>query len=614
MRRTPSANAAAQRRRRARMAEAERQAEAERNAAQHRARREREAIRQNEAERERAREHHAEQQRMTRAAQQEQQRQAEREANAERQRQQRADQEEEQRLAEREALAERMRQHRADQQEQQRQEEREANAELMRQQRAAQEEQQRLAEREALAERMRQHRAAQEEQQRQAEREANARRDQQRRAVARRQLPSLAALRPALVLSGAQVVVADDVGAMDRPCAYCGALRWQEECASLCCASGRVRLEPVPAPPPQLRHLWTADSVEARTFRQYSRHLNSALALSSLSAREVPPPAGTGGYAPCVVIQGRVYHRLGPLEARPDQVPTFGQIYVNDPLAEDPDAEAAIRLGHVRLPAATSDAVQVRLLDLLQRLQAELRLHNRWVRAFLMAGEILAEDVQHRTLVISAAARPAGEHERRYNAAEGLREVAVLMGDEPAQHDLVLRRRHVRGVAALQHIDETHRACDPLHFVLLFPMGTTGWHLEIPQAQQPGQRPRCVSVLQFYAHRLQVRPTQDDSLLRGCRLLQEFACMAYAKVEAMRLRYIVTHQRELRADLYQHVRDAVAVDAELGQPQQRGAGGEAGDQPQQQGAGGEEGGQPAVGRRVVLPATFIGGPRHMRER
>ena len=456
--------------------------------------------------------------------------------------------------------------------------------------------------------------AAQEEAERRAELEANARRDEQRRAEVRRQQPSLAARRPAQVLSGAQLVNADNVGAMDRLCALCGAARWDGERASLCCAGGKVHLEPLPGPPHVLRHFWTEDSVEARTFRQYARQLNSALALSSLSMREVPPPAGTGGYAPCVVLQGRLYHRLGPVQAHPDQVPTFAQIYVSDPQAEDPDAEAAVRLGHVRLPAATPVTVQHRLLDLLRQLQAMLREHNPWVQDFIMAGEIMAEEVERRRLVISAAARPAGQHERRYNAAEGLREVAVLMGEEPGQHDLVLRRRAVRGAGALEVIDESHRACDPLHFVLLFPYGTTGWHPAIPLAPQPGrERLRFVTTLQFYAYRLQVRPNEDDSLVRGCRLFQEFVCMAYAKVEAMRLKYIATHQREIRADLYQNVRDAVAADAELGQPQQGAAGEEAG-QPRQQGGGAGEDGQPAVGRRVILPATFTGGPRHMRQR
>ncbi|KAF0293088.1 hypothetical protein FJT64_008988 [Amphibalanus amphitrite] len=188
----------------------------------------------------------------------------------------------------------------------------------------------------------------------------------------------------------------------------------------------------------------------------------------------------------------------------------------------------------------------------LGQLQAMLRQVNPWVQDFIMAAEILAREVEHRQLIISVAARPAGQHARRYNAAEGLREVAVLMGEEPGQHDLVLRRRADGGNGVLQTIDESHRACDPLHFVLLSPLGTTGWHPAIAQAPQPGrERQRMVTTLQFYAYRLQIRPHQDDSLHRAGRLFQEFVCMAYAKVEAIRLKYISTHQREIRADLYQ---------------------------------------------------------------
>ncbi|KAF0312693.1 hypothetical protein FJT64_016583 [Amphibalanus amphitrite] len=538
MRRTVSANAAAQRRRRARLTEAQRQAEAERNAAQHRARRQREAVREAEAARQReradddrVRELHAERQRAFRAAQEEGTRQAELEANAARLRQRREEQEEAERQAELEANAARLRQRREEQEEAERQAELEANAA-----------------------RLRQRREEQEEAERQAELAEGARRHQQQRAAARARPASLAARRPAAVLSGEQVVEADNVGATVKVCASCGALRWAGERATFCCAGGKVHLDPLPAPPPVLRRLWTDDTLEARTFRQYVRHLNSALALSSLSVREVPPPAGTGGYAPCVVVQGRLYHRLGPLEVPEDRPPSFAQIYISDPLAEDPEAEAAIRLGHVRLPAATSAAVQHRLLDLLGQLQAMLRQVNPWVHDFIMAAEVLAQEVEHRQLIISVAARPAGEHARRYNAAEGLREVAVLMGEEPGLHDLVLRRRADGGTGVLQTIDESHRACDPLHFVLLFPLGTTGWHPAIAQAPQPGrERQRMVTTLQFYAYRLQIRPHQDDSLHRAGRLFQEFVCMAYAKVEAIRLKYISTHQREIRADLYQSV-------------------------------------------------------------
>lgn len=65
--------------------------------------------------------------------------------------------------------------------------------------------------------------------------------------------------------------------------------------------------------------------------------------------------------------------------------------------------------------------------------------------------------------------------------------------------------------------------------------------------------------------------------------------MALSKQEMQRLRYIETHQKQIRADLYQNLHDAV----------------EAHDQSQ---------GQLRAGTRVVLPATFSGGRRNMHKR
>ena len=51
------------------------------------------------------------------------------------------------------------------------------------------------------------------------------------------------------------------------------------------------------------------------------------------------------------------------------------------------------------------------------------------------------KDVQQQRLVVSADARPADQHPRRYNRAEGFQEVAVPMDEEQVHQDIVLRRR-----------------------------------------------------------------------------------------------------------------------------------------------------------------------------
>ena len=173
--------------------------------------------------------------------------------------------------------------------------------------------------------------------------------------------------------------------------------------------------------------------------------------------------------------QGRLYSFIGPLQAPEGQRPTFAQIYISDPTCDHPQAEAEIRLGHVRLPPSTTGVNQRRLLALMQELQILLREENPLVRDFLCANEVLSTNVEHRELVISAAARPTGEHARRYNAAEGFREVSVLMTDEPGNRDIVLRHRHQNG-QNLQRVSLYHRHYEALHFVLLFPNSYNGWH------------------------------------------------------------------------------------------------------------------------------------------
>jgi len=76
-------------------------------------------------------------------------------------------------------------------------------------------------------------------------------------------------------------------------------------------------------------------------------------------------------------------------------------------------------------------------------------------------------------------------------------------------------------------------------------------------------------------------------LLQGARLFQQYLVVAYCKIETERLQFLRCEQKALGADSYISLRDSIlAID---GDPRQ-------------------------VGQRVVLPATYTGGPRYMHER
>ena len=68
---------------------------------------------------------------------------------------------------------------------------------------------------------------------------------------------------------------------------------------------------------------------------------------------------------------------------------------------------------------------------------------------------------------------------------------------------------------------------------------------------------------------------------------QQYLVDAYCKIETERLQFLRREQTALRADCYQDLRDAI-LDGDVDPSN--------------------------VGRRIVLPSTFTGGPRYMHER
>ena len=131
-----------------------------------------------------------------------------------------------------------------------------------------------------------------------------------------------------------------------------------------------------------------------------------------------------------MVIQGKLIHLMGLLLPNEGQAPKFAQIYLHDP-EHDEEANADIRLGHMRLPAHTTFAEVSKLRTMLQFLQRRLKACNSYIKDFKMAVEL--EDSPKWRLVIDPNKRPTREHERRYNSPVGFKEVNVLLADAPVE-------------------------------------------------------------------------------------------------------------------------------------------------------------------------------------
>ena len=111
-----------------------------------------------------------------------------------------------------------------------------------------------------------------------------------------------------------------------------------------------------------------------------------------------------------MVYEGKVNYLVGPLEAADGERPCFAQLYVHDP-----SLETGLRLSGMTIPAGTSERQKKILQQVLVKVQDDLHKFNPFVRDFKQIAEIDEDELGQGKIVISAKARPTGEHERQYN-------------------------------------------------------------------------------------------------------------------------------------------------------------------------------------------------------
>jgi Helitron helicase-like domain at N-terminus len=372
-------------------------------------------------------------------------------------------------------------------------------------------------------------------------------------------------------------------GRMDKLCPRCLAKHWVNERTKRkkssptygpCCHTGKVHLDFLPDPPHALRDLYTGDSPQSKDFRLHIRQYNCALAFASFMANE--KDVNSRGRGPWVYKIGyMLYHSSSSLLPLNGQEPRYAQLYFYDP------NDALTHRMH-RNPNLRSDTMQI-----LQNILLET---NEYSQIFLHASEIL-QTTPARDLAICFVADPSTD-ERRYNPPTADELAAIIPGDEMAvtrPRDILLHSR----TGGVQHISDLHCSYCPLHYVLLFPYGTSGWTISL-QHQPQLYEGDCdnarthMSQLQFYAFRLYTHQNEFPIIHYGGRLFQQYLCDIWVSTDQNRLRYVENNQSTLRATLYSGLEDAVACsDDNLNLHD--------------------------VGHRVILPSTYIGGPRYMNQ-
>ena len=110
-----------------------------------------------------------------------------------------------------------------------------------------------------------------------------------------------------------------------------------------------MSLSAVPEPTPILKGLLERTDPRSNVFRKHIIPINNALSLASIKIRYKKQPQGS--YKPQVMIQGKAYYYVGPLEVEENEAPKFASLYVHDPALE-----GAERMNNLYLPQNTSAA------------------------------------------------------------------------------------------------------------------------------------------------------------------------------------------------------------------------------------------------------------------
>ncbi|XP_073955775.1 uncharacterized protein isoform X1 [Choristoneura fumiferana] len=353
------------------------------------------------------------------------------------------------------------------------------------------------------------------------------------------------------------------IGEMSIICQHCKALKYSGESAGLCCAGGKVKLPQLVPPPDPLHSLVFGMENDSKHFLANIQKYNNCFQMTSFGATHIVQ----NSFMPTFKIQGQIHHLLGALLPVPDADHQFLQIY----FMGNQDAEVDRRCAHNPTVKRT----------IVQQLQTFLHQNNDLVKVFKMALDRMPSDSHN--IVIRADKTPVGEHARRFNSPT-IDEVAiVVVGENLQSRDIVLHRRNNE----LKRVSETHRAYDALQYPLIFWKAEDGYHFNIKMVNPTtgAETNKKVSAMNFYSYRLMIREGEVNHILMCQRLFHQFAVDMYVKIETERLTYIRLNQQQLRSEEYIHLRDAINADGNANN----------------------------VGKMTILPATYIGSPRHMHE-
>ncbi|GJX10929.1 DNA helicase [Tanacetum coccineum] len=269
----------------------------------------------------------------------------------------------------------------------------------------------------------------------------------------------------------------------------------------------------------------------------------------------------------------QIYHWIGSMCPDNDATPRFLQLYIYDT-----ENEVKNRMAHFggECEGGLKKEIVEGLIEFLDNNNALVQLF-RTARDKYMESDIPNLKVKLYNVIGT----------RRYELPTPETIGAIVFGSSSStmenEFDLIIEE-HSRFP---QRVNKLHPCYMSLQFPLLFIYGEQGYHKGLKLLNTPNATTKAnkqMSMNMYYSYQIHERLNQYTLLPRGGRLFQQYVVTAYCAIEQDRLDYIRQNQSDIRNEYLSGLYDAIM-------------------------RGDRDGSD--LGTRLVLTASFIGGPRYM---
>ncbi|KAF8111948.1 hypothetical protein N665_0070s0018, partial [Sinapis alba] len=310
---------------------------------------------------------------------------------------------------------------------------------------------------------------------------------------------------------------------------------------TICCNQGQIKL-PLMKQPPLI--------------------YNAVLAFTSIGAKwDYSVVYAPGPFT--FRIQGESHHIIGSLIPSQGKIPKYLQLYIFDTNNKVNNRLKA--LGQNSTEGKLDESTVKRLIEMLDE-------NNCLAKVFRRARDFYETNSGEEFNIRLVQDKGKGKEYDLPSASEVAGLIVGDMSSTSGERDIVVQFQS----QTLQQIRDDHPLYMSLQYPLLFPYGEYGFHPEIPLNLEIGtsKTRQFVTLRQYYASQIQTRLNQGMTLIKGGRLLHQYAVDVYTSIERS-------------AEMYSNVLDAVTkgdTDAKL------------------------------IGQKFILPPSFTGGPRYLNEK